>query len=299
MPTLEDKDSLPIDWTGVRSTKARSQIEEALGERGWSPDPSARFWDSLQDVGHATKWRRLLVMADLSECAGRFQKAGPNVWAASMRTTRPLIMALVRNERDREFASQVDVIARSSEGRFMVCELKTGTLAEAAECVARALVGLDPEAIVDLRYSVEERALWLEFGDGVQGTLRWDDMPLGKASADLRPDTAAVADDGSCVQVLRRNGEVFDIDAASLRGILESAQARRLETQAEDTRQQVGARLRHRRKELGLTQSEVAARSGLDQALVSKLESGRHQPRFDTLEKYAGALGMPGSELLR
>lgn len=299
MPTTEDSDTIPIDWSGVLSDDVRSKIDHALREQGRAPAPSSRFWRSLASSHPPEARRNLLVLADLSECARHFRSVQPHLWASSMRTVRPLIVGLVRSNRDRRFVSDVDLMVRSSGGRFFVCELKRGSSAETSDCIVRALAGLDPHAVTDVRFSVEERSLWLEFGDGLEGSLRWDDLPLGPSAAELRPDTATLAEGGASVQVLRANGEVFDIDASSLRAMLDKSHARRLERQAASSRAQLGKRLRDRRVALGVTQSDLAEKSGLDQALISKLESGRHQPRFDTLEKYAKGLGASVAELLR
>lgn len=47
------------------------------------------------------------------------------------------------------------------------------------------------------------------------------------------------------------------------------------------------------RTEAGLTQAEVAARTGTTQSAIARLESGaaRHSPSLATLQRYAGALG--------
>jgi DNA-binding XRE family transcriptional regulator len=59
----------------------------------------------------------------------------------------------------------------------------------------------------------------------------------------------------------------------------------------------VGDRIREARRKAGLTQKELAQRSGLRQSHISRLERGRHSPSFVTLEKIAEALGIPVSQL--
>jgi len=46
-----------------------------------------------------------------------------------------------------------------------------------------------------------------------------------------------------------------------------------------------------RRVELGMSQTEVAARMGTSQSAVARLESGDADVRLSTLERYADALG--------
>jgi ribosome-binding protein aMBF1 (putative translation factor) len=46
------------------------------------------------------------------------------------------------------------------------------------------------------------------------------------------------------------------------------------------------------RKKAGLTQVEVAARMGVPQSAVVRLESGMHSPTLTTLTRYAAAIGV-------
>ena len=66
-----------------------------------------------------------------------------------------------------------------------------------------------------------------------------------------------------------------------LPGFAEMAQRRRALTDA----------LVARRVDLGLSQTEVAARMGTSQSAVARLETGLADFRLSTLERYAAALG--------
>src|SRR5918997_549501 len=55
-------------------------------------------------------------------------------------------------------------------------------------------------------------------------------------------------------------------------------------------RQALVASLVERRRELGLSQTDVAARMGTSQSAVARLESGGADVRLTTLERYAAAV---------
>lgn len=56
-------------------------------------------------------------------------------------------------------------------------------------------------------------------------------------------------------------------------------------------RRSLAAGLTARRVEMGLSQTQVAARMGTSQSAVARMESGAADIRLSTLERYAAALG--------
>ena len=58
-----------------------------------------------------------------------------------------------------------------------------------------------------------------------------------------------------------------------------------------EQRRSLAATLSSKRLELGLSQTEVAARMGTSQSAVARLESGEADLRLSTLERYAAAIG--------
>jgi DNA-binding XRE family transcriptional regulator len=58
----------------------------------------------------------------------------------------------------------------------------------------------------------------------------------------------------------------------------------------------VSDKIRTCRKAAGLTQEELAEKSGLPQSHISRLENGQHSPSRATLEKIAAALGVEVSQ---
>ena len=64
-------------------------------------------------------------------------------------------------------------------------------------------------------------------------------------------------------------------------------------------KESLGQRLARIRKERGLTQKDVAERTGLIQTLVSDYERGRLRLAADMIVRFAVALGITTDELLR
>ncbi|MGC0365155.1 transcriptional regulator with XRE-family HTH domain [Rhodococcus sp. 27YEA15] len=60
----------------------------------------------------------------------------------------------------------------------------------------------------------------------------------------------------------------------------------------------VGAQIKRRREQRGLTAAELARRSGLGKGSLSSIEAGRGNPTIDTLDAIAFALRIPLTDLL-
>lgn len=67
---------------------------------------------------------------------------------------------------------------------------------------------------------------------------------------------------------------------------------------ASRARESVGARIRRRRKEIGLTQVELARAAGVNQGYISEIERNRVTPRQRTIDALAVALNMPQGVLI-
>jgi transcriptional regulator with XRE-family HTH domain len=66
-----------------------------------------------------------------------------------------------------------------------------------------------------------------------------------------------------------------------------------------DMRKLVGGNVKRVRQEKGLTQEELAERSGFSQQYISGLEQGRRNPTIVTLYELAVALGVSHLDLLQ
>lgn len=61
----------------------------------------------------------------------------------------------------------------------------------------------------------------------------------------------------------------------------------------------IGQRVAALRNARGWTQQVLADRSGIAQANIARVETGRHPPQLKTVNRIAGALGVAVTELLR
>ena len=60
---------------------------------------------------------------------------------------------------------------------------------------------------------------------------------------------------------------------------------------------QLGARLRSLRVAAGLTQAELARRTGIHRPNIARVEAGRHTPSLETLARLASAIGVPTTRI--
>ena len=61
----------------------------------------------------------------------------------------------------------------------------------------------------------------------------------------------------------------------------------------------LGKVILQRRKEMGLSQEELAKRSNVDRAFLSAVERGKRQPSFGTVSKVATGLDIRYSQLIK
>jgi DNA-binding XRE family transcriptional regulator len=290
--------TVAIDWAGVGSTKTKECARSVFQGLGASPVLKEGSWERIVCRQSGAAARNLIVLTDLSTCALRFQSVKVHQWTAAVRATNAYFVVLVRNLRDQKYASLVDDIVQATSNRIVVHSVGKMEAKVLESSLRHALLAIDPESITDARYSEDTDSIWLEFGDGKRAILPWASLALGNVKPKLDPQTVRPSDDLATVQLVREDGSIFDIDSTLLRSAFDERLAEKLNSDAHGSAEELGRRLRTRRKLRRFTQSELAHRSRLDQGLISKLEQGKQRPGFTTLTKYARGLGLSVSELL-
>jgi ribosome-binding protein aMBF1 (putative translation factor) len=94
------------------------------------------------------------------------------------------------------------------------------------------------------------------------------------------------------------SGREVDVSAESLRAALDEECGARLQSADQSERRATGARIRVAREGLGLSQLELSRRSGIAQEPLSRIETGRRDPRLGTLQKLARGMGLSLEQLL-
>jgi len=158
-------------------------------------------------------------------------------------------------------------------------------------CFDASRVGSKPDRVLVVRFCAFDSILWVEFGDGLERAIRWSDLPFAR-EVGLVPATASAGFGGECVVLADEAGSEINVSASSLRACLDEQYRANLESQDDSERKIVGARIRAARESASLSQQELSRRSGIAQESLSRIETGRRDPRLGTLRRLAKGLGL-------
>jgi DNA-binding XRE family transcriptional regulator len=200
-------------------------------------------------------------------------------------------------------ASGVLPIAHVERGRNdvedIITELCDGLITSTETDVARVAAAI-------ARRADRRRHLRLEF---VTVSPCGDDLLaiVGNGDASLHRRPIDASDDGSEITSIT-------IDPSATRALLQlesggtcqltiaSVQASASSTNGQGDiaidGERLGARLRELRLEAGLTQAELARRTGIHRPNIARVEAGRHTPSLETLARIANAIGVSTTQVL-
>jgi len=128
---------------------------------------------------------------------------------------------------------------------------------------------------------------------------------LGNGDASLHRRPIDASDDGSEIAsitidpsatkatLLLKSGAVSQLTVASMASEMTNGQ----DDIAIDG-EKLGARLRELRLAAGLTQAELARRTGIHRPNIARVEAGRHTPSLETLARIANAIGVSTTYVL-
>ena len=279
-----------VDYSGIGSMKVRYRVRPQVGSLGLAGrDLTTGFWATFLEPGpEPTATDRTLVIGDLTRIVLHFRACDRPTWVAPVRKASPYFLALIRTRSDRRSVPLIDNLMRSCDQRLCVCgDPDAATAMEA--CIHEALAALDPESLTDVRHSSATDSFWIQFAVGLSGSISLAELRINDLRDELVVEPAIPGDQGAVMTLTRKDGSPFEIDSASLQSALDSESSRRRQDAAHESSSTVGARVRAAHKSAGITQHELDRRTGLDQAVISNLETGKHDPRAGTLCRLAQA----------
>ena len=219
-------DELIVDLSGVGESRLRHVLEIVIAATGCTTVRHEDFWGRFQAAPERLP-ERMIVVADLAELVKSYRCASVHEWTASIRQSKPVFVTWLRTKRDWKCASEIDEIAKHSDARLFVCRRMAKSHVQ--KCLSDAIASTDPRTILEIRFDDRANTYWVAFSDGLTGSFRLDE--LGLSSSRLRAldlPSAVVEDGGFAVQLLKRDGDIFDIDSESIRALLDTHHADQL-----------------------------------------------------------------------
>jgi DNA-binding XRE family transcriptional regulator len=281
--------SFTVDVSDVGDRGVSESLLALIRKHGFGCTRLDRFWHSFSNLAGKPA-QGVLVLGDLGALARHYSLVGPHRWVAAVREARPFFIGLVRTRMDRRYVGITEELLRASDMRATICVTPE---TDFEDCLQKAASALEPDFLLDVRYSPLTRELWVHFGDGLFGSVTLYRLGLHEQMEDLVLQTVTVVDNGAAVEMLRKSGDPFRVDASFLRGALSGS--RRCQPALHV---RAGDRVRSARIRAGVSQTTLAARTGIHQTRISRIEHGVHRPRLDTLERMARVLGCSVIELL-
>lgn len=136
------------------------------------------------------------------------------------------------------------------------------------------------------------------------GTAMLVDRPTCSDDDGSDVESISIAEDAASARVGLAGGKRFDLTAADVaardRELLSSpiTSSATGDLMADLDGPRLGARVRALRLAAGLTQAELAKRTGIHRPNIARVEAGRHTPSLETLARLAAAIGVPTTRVL-
>lgn len=250
----------------------------------------------------------------------RVERVGPESAAATVREhTGLLVDAGCEAFDEDELLAQVGlaralrlpcVVVMQDPGRFegvsdLLEDLCPGSVLDGdadadtiAQLFARRLDGERGRRFEYLAVSPRPGELLAVYADGNAACLP---RPLSEDDDGSEVDSIALAPDAASARISLASGRELQLRAASVAvtpSVRPSAPPTNGSGQTPIDGVRLGARLRELRVAAGLTQAELARRTGIHRPNIARVEAGRHTPSLETLARLATAIGVPTTTVL-
>lgn len=195
--------------------------------------------------------------------------------------------------------------AQAGATEDLLAELCGGLIARNDADVSAVCIGLLRRADAERDAKFEYLSVSPRGGEllAILGNGRAHILPRPVSSEDDGTDVEAIelAPDAQTAQVILKSGKRVSVAAADLsqEGHEQRAAEANIPASIGDVDGvRLGQRLRALRLSAGLTQAELARRTGIHRPNIARVEAGRHTPSLETLARLAAAIGVPTTRVL-
>lgn len=148
-------------------------------------------------------------------------------------------------------------------------------------------------------YIRQARMLIVHFENGKCYAL---DLNVVEGADETEAAKWEIVEDRDCLIVTQQSGNILEIPWDAVLHHCEREYERykgKEQVESPQARaERIGASVRSARERAGLTGTELAERCGIQRPNLSRLESGKHAPSLETLERIAESLNVPVARLL-
>jgi len=145
-------------------------------------------------------------------------------------------------------------------------------------------------------YLEKERVFACTFKNGKAYFLSRKDMPEDDGSS---IEKYAIEKNTYCFTVKLKSGKEYIIPWDFILHICEERyEYHRSKTVKSISSEDIGKRIKEARNKKGLRQVDLAKRTGILRANIARIESGKHRPSLETLERISEALGVSVADLI-
>jgi DNA-binding XRE family transcriptional regulator len=297
-------EKVTIDLSDLRENESRETVKRLFQEYQIYFKETVDFWSNFES-GENEISQNTLVFSELHSFINHSQSIDALKWAYKVKKMNPYFVAIISGKKDLKFAHLIDDLTKRSSSRITVFnglrlfDTKSHKIRFITEINKIILRNYNPEAIKFVSVNKKNSSFLLEFIDGLYGEVTFMDLEIEDIANNLLLDSVQISDLGNAIELFTNDGELFDIDSQVLRLLISKQTKDEIAHQTELTALNVGKKIASARKNSNLTQVDLSKLTDIDQAILSKIETGKHLPRFDTLERIANGIGVSLNELLQ
>ncbi len=296
--------TVTIDLSDLKEEKSRETVKRLFQEHEIYFKETVDFWSNFETTENEIS-KNTIVFSEFHSFIHHSQSIDALKWAYKVKKMNPYFVAIISGKKDLKFAHLIDDLTKRSGSRITVFnglrlfDTKSHKIRFITEINKIILRNYNPEAIKYVSINKKNRSFLIEFVDGLYGEVTFMDLQIEDIANNLLLNSVQISDLGNAIELFTNYGELFDIDSQVLRLLISRQIKDEIAHQTELTALNVGKKIALVRKSSKLTQVELSKLTDIDQAILSKIETGKHLPRFDTLERIAHGVGVSLTELLQ